>query len=261
VSNAQGLEKIIVEVYYVADSIDASSVAGDGIKENSITYRIYVDMKPGYTLQSVYGAPGHPLVIGTSTHFFNHSIHGHYIPNLVMDPFLSGGTLMLDSWIGMGAASQQKYGILKTNDDTLLHVNNLSKPLLLQAEHPLAGVPLKTRDGLKKPETGLPPRVTQIGLDALLQNLFKAPQNTGYTFKTENGGWGCLGGAQGIDAKENMVLIAQLTTDGDLYVELNLQIGTPDGLVEQYVAGNPAEKEILFPDLIIRRKAFDMLNN
>ncbi|MBL0341816.1 MAG: hypothetical protein IPP71_13305 [Bacteroidetes bacterium] len=101
-AKAQGLEKIIIEKYYITDDKDAQYVGSASIAANTVTYRVFVDMKPGYRLQSVYGAPGHELRLSTSTFFFNHSVFGHFIPNLIMDRQLGITTLMVDSWISMG---------------------------------------------------------------------------------------------------------------------------------------------------------------
>lgn len=247
----QGLEGIIVETYYITDKNDASGSGSESLEENSVTYRIYVDLKPGYRLQSVYGAPGHEMKLRTTTTFYNHSIHGHYISNLVMDKLLPGGALMLDSWISVGAGSQQRYAVLKAEDDTAYTISNLSRPPVLQNINAAIGVPLTFRDGLMVGDT-LPPRVSQIGLEALLDSLFKEPtKGKGFEFITENGGWGCLGGSMGIDPKTNKILIGQFTTTGDFYFEFNLQIGSTDQRVENYVAREPVNKEQLHKDLII----------
>jgi hypothetical protein len=55
-------------------------------------------------------------------------------------------------------------------------------------------------------------------------------------------------GIQGPTAK-NRVLIAQLTTDGKLSFSINLQLISPFGTIDQYVANNPVGKEILFEGL------------
>ena len=52
-ANAQnGLEGIIVEKYYQANSTDVTNSVNNGasplLSTNSITYRVYVDMAPGY---------------------------------------------------------------------------------------------------------------------------------------------------------------------------------------------------------------------
>jgi hypothetical protein len=77
----------------------------------------------------------------------------------------------------------------------------------------------------------------------------------GYEFKTSNGGWGCLGGAMGIDPQSNKVLVGQFTTDGDFYFEFNVQIGSSDLGVEQYVARNPMGTEKLHSGLIVKKQS------
>jgi hypothetical protein len=53
-------------------------------------------------------------------------------------------------------------------------------------------------------------------------------QARGGLIESNNSAWGVLGGVQGA-TEENMVLIAQLTTDGELRYALNVQVRTPDG--------------------------------
>jgi hypothetical protein len=60
-----GLENVYVERYYVSDAIDAAN-SNDPLPAGSVTYRIYADMLPGYTVQTVYGVPAHPLSMTTS---------------------------------------------------------------------------------------------------------------------------------------------------------------------------------------------------
>jgi hypothetical protein len=49
---------------------------------------------------------------------------------------------------------------------------------------------------------------------------------------------------------ENRVLLAQLTTNGKLSFELNLQIGATNGTIIQFVAKNPKGAEIQSKHLI-----------
>ncbi len=252
-SFSQGLDSIIVEKYYVSDKVD-SKLTNGSLPEGSVTYRIYVDMAQGYNLQSVFGSPGHEMILSSSTNFFNHSEHGSYIANLVFDEYLSENDLMLDSWISMGAGSQLRNAILKAEDDTAETFQNTNSPKMLQSKNPKAGIPLIDRDGLLYlPE--MPPRVTQVGLDSLFTLLDKmCTTGKGFNFITSNGGWGCVGGAKGVDSHTNRVCIGQFTTDGDFYFELNIQIGSPEHGVEQYVAKNPQGKERLFTGLIYSSK-------
>ncbi len=75
-------------------------------------------------------------------------------------------------------------------------------------------------------------------------------------FNVKNGAWGCLGGAIGRDSlSNNRLLIAQITTDGELSFELNIQIGKRGSPAENYVAKNPTGKEISLPFLIYQSKS------
>ena len=67
---SQGLENIIIEKYYISDSADSVGSIGN-LPVGSYTYRIYVDMLPGYKFISAYGTSNHNLKFTTSTTFFN----------------------------------------------------------------------------------------------------------------------------------------------------------------------------------------------
>jgi hypothetical protein len=79
-----GLEAIVVEKYYVSDAADnANKVMSGELKPGSVTYRIYVDMKPGFRFQAAFGSPSHPLKISSTQPFFNHSDAGTTHPNIL----------------------------------------------------------------------------------------------------------------------------------------------------------------------------------
>ena len=242
-----GLEGIIIENYYIADVSDAQNTEGGYLKPGSVTYRIYVDLKPMYSLQAVYGIPGHPLKIATTTYFFNNTVYGGATANDVSRLKLDQHTTMLDSWISVGAASDADYGILKSSDTYNSFTN---KNDILKSNNPNAGIPLTKYDGLL---AASPQRVVSLfGIEKKDLDFFNNTNDTaahGQLFTTENGSWASFGGAYGTDTT-NRVLIAQLTTDGQLSFELNLQLGTPFGSTENYYAKNPQGSELQLPDLI-----------
>lgn len=240
-----GLEKIIVEKYYVADSIDARACADGQLRAGSVVYRIFVDMLPAYRFQAAYGVTGHELRIATTTYFYNNE-NGAAIANDVLKNKLEEGTVMLDSWLSVCAGGQNMLAVLKSDDTSKAILN---KDGLLQNADTSAGIPLKIRDGLY-PAT-LVPVVTMFGMDSALLSTFKKTNTKlrGQVFSTDNASWASFGGTIGA-TPDNRVLIAQITTDGELSFELNIQIGVPGGGVENYVARNPVEKEILFNGLI-----------
>ena len=116
----------------------------------------------------------------------------------------------------------------------------------LQNESAVCGIPLQKQDGLMQ---GFAPRVTAFGIDSALRIFNNKTVSSGFT--TSNGSWASLYGSVGIDSLgANRLLIGQFTTDGIFSFELNIQIGTPAGGVENYVAKNATGIEKLLSDLI-----------
>lgn len=240
-----GVEKIIVEKYYISDANDAIAFGGQ-LPVGSVTYRIFVDMLPGYKFQAAFGLPGHELRLATTTSFFNNEEKGAIIPNIIPKYSLEKNTVMLDSWLSVGAAAEGSFGILKADDDGIETIINADG--FLQSTNLSAGIPMKVQDGLM---AGVPKRVSLFGIDSIVNLLFsnKTNMTSGAVLSTTAGSWLCLKGANG-PTTDNRVLIAQLTTDGIFSFELNIQVGAPDGSIQQYVAKDPVGKEILLNDLI-----------
>ncbi|MFM7079385.1 MAG: hypothetical protein ACKOYC_06300 [Bacteroidota bacterium] len=249
-SNAQdGLKGLVVEKYYVTDSSDARLSKTKNLPEGSVTYRVFVDMKPGYQFQACFGSDGHPLKISTTTSFYNHPVYGNNIATLIYDATLSGGTCMLDSWLSTGAASAVHYGIMKADDDTLGTIINALGALKNHDE--TTGLPINTHDGLLRVTPGTPvPKVTAMGIDELLDALKSTESSSnGFEFKTENGTWACMGGSSLERNGSNSVLIGQFTTSGVFSFQLNIQLGKPGGGFEQYVASDPDPGQFVSPTL------------
>jgi len=244
-----GLEGIIVEKYYKSTSADTLANADGGrLPVGSVTYRIFADLLPGYRFQAAYGVPGHELRIQTTTLFFNNEDRGDITPSYTKAQ-AKFNTVMLDSWLSVGAACAGNFGVLKIHDnDSLATVVNAYSPQVLQASDPSCGIPVKDQDGLV---AGSPGVMTVVGLNTEIAVFGSQNDGTnGPVFSSSNGSWACLGGSLGADSMMNHVLIAQITTDGQLSFKLNIQIGTPSGDVENYVAENPIGNEIQIPSLI-----------
>jgi hypothetical protein len=224
-ADKSALENIIVEKYYVSTESDASDTTGGILPKGSITYRIYVDLKPNYTLQAVFGVPSHELFIKTTTEFFNNKLEGKETGDKIDDKKINENTVALDSWVSMAGATKYHFGVPKSDDNngSLITKKSLDKA-----------------DGLI---VGNVPAVAYFGLDLSFFNTPKAN-----TFLTNNGSWATFGGIKG-PTPDNKILIAQLTTDGKLSFELNIQIGTPNGATQQYVAKDPQGNEIKFKGL------------
>jgi hypothetical protein len=260
IMNAQnGLEGIIVEKYYISDANDTLANSTDGkLPVGSVTYRVYADMLPGYKFQALFGLPApdlHPLKFATTTLFFNNESRGAVFPNSNMTQSKSA-TVMLDSWISVGGAttgnvsSPARYGVLKSEDNGLTNVVNTFSPPLLQNADPAAGIPLTVQDGFILGAT-LPKTVTLVGITptdlALIDNTNDILN--GNSFMTDNGSIASLSGSVGPDTIANKVLLGQFTTDGVFSFEFNMQIGTPTGGTQQYVASNPSGTQVVLPSL------------
>ncbi len=239
-----GLEKIIVEKYYVSTSAD--SIGSIGILPvGSTTYRVYVDMLPGYRFQALYGNSDHALKINTSTAFFNNEDRGATTANAIANTKLKTNTVALDSWFSVGASAAGQFGVLKSEDNGAANLLTLNS--LLKNNAAAMGIPLTTQDGN---QAGSPEAVTFVGIDPT-GGIFDASSLQGNAFQTKDGAISALSGAVGPTA-ENRILIGQFTTNGVFTFELNIQIGTPTpGVSEKYVASNPLTGEITIPSLTL----------
>jgi hypothetical protein len=242
------LDSVIVEKYYVSDANDSAASIGT-LPVGSVTYRIYLDMQPSYKFQMAYGNANHPLTINTTTSFFNNEDRGAITPSYTKNQS-KNNTVMLDSWLSAGAACVGTFGVLKSADDGVANVVNADG--ILANTNPAAGIPLTTQDGFLTVTGRTPGVFGTLGIDSAI-SVFDAISQMGNSFTITNGAWYCLAGAMGPDTVSNKILIAQITTEGTFSFQLNIQIGTPSGGTENYVASNPTmyngQMEITIPSL------------
>lgn len=229
------LEGVIVERYYVADSNDAADEDGSAqLVEGAVTYRIFLDMKAGYTLQYISGEVGHPLTFNTTTTFFNNEDRGETWGDAINDIHLNKNTVAIDSWLCMGAASDAHWGILKEDDPDGSVVggpdNNdggsNSEPLGLLSNTDNYPIPLTEADGLLL-TTEPPPALTFLG-----DPFPECFNTTGSSYSSENAGMGVLDTLI-CPTPGNKILVGQFTTDGIFSFCLNVWLHIPDSLVCQ----------------------------
>jgi hypothetical protein len=245
-----GLDSVIVEKYYVSDANDQTVDAiGGTLPLHSVTYRVYVDMKPGYRFQSAYGvdvtpkggspSPGdHELRFSTTTTFFNNIDRGATNPSFTHNN-AKNNTVMLDSWLSIGYATATDYGVMKSEDNSVATVVNADGVLI--NNDPYAGIPLTTQDGLLT-FTATPDQIQMVGISSIVP-VFGDGTANGPLFSTYNGAWSSLSGMVG-PTVTNRVLIGQFTTEGTFCFTLNLQLGTPTpGVSEYWVASGPVSGE------------------
>lgn len=218
------IEDIIIEEYHVVTKQEAEQ--DSNLVEGAVTYRVYIDLAENYELEAVFGNSDHEMMIATSTTFYNQSDRGGNTGYEINRSALNKELLYLDSWITVGAATKYHMGILRSND---------KNGSLLEAKG------FKETDGLKNAKV-YPITVFGLDLELLDENT---PVNA---IETTNGAWAILGSSLEVADDQNRVLIAQLTTGGELSYKLNIQVGN-DCDSEKYVWNDPKEGEHQFVKL------------
>ena len=235
-SKAQ-LEKVIVEKYYVSDANDATDTSGGGVPVGSVTYRIYVDLKPGTVLKRIYGDANHPFSISSSESFFNNILDGQtFGKDFIKGRYLEN-TVALDTWITLGQTAKQGvkyyYGILKDQDTDGSFIggaNNdggsaaVASGLLIN-EDSTCGIPLTSADGMDTLNSA-PTNWYNAGVLDFLSGtdstIFGSlvPMTS---FESSAFELSCSG-VMGTVADSNQVIVAQLTTLGDLAFKINITV-------------------------------------
>ncbi len=242
-NDSLALEGVIVEVYYISDANDASDTDGGSLNEGAVTYRVYADLHPHYEIQAVISVenPEHELLIKTDGAFFNNADRGEVIGQQIRTSRLDENTVALDSWVTIGAASDNHLGIpksLDTDGSIVGGVNNDGGSASIQGgllvnDDEAAGIPLITADGLiagtvTDTKSG---DLLNITLNQLnLNSVFGVNNSSDSLFSNNTGNWYVAGGMQGA-TDENLVLLGQFTTTGNLECRLNLQLRVIDSVM------------------------------
>ncbi|HEY0976500.1 MAG TPA: T9SS type A sorting domain-containing protein [Flavobacteriales bacterium] len=239
------IENVIVETYYISGANDATDTIGGGLAQGSRTYRVHIDLAAGASLRALYGNSDHPLRITSTAPFFNHLDRGRTYGHEINNGALDEGTTALDSWLSLGAASNQRYGIPKADDtdgSIIGGANNdggsaeIAGGLLVENDPAIIHA-LTERDGLTGLNGGvaLPPNFNVTGDDpvTVFRDSTLHPE-----FLSTDVRIGCsTPGVHGPTA-DNIILVAQLTTIGELSFELNIEVQRADGTLLRYVASD-----------------------
>ncbi|HKC69309.1 MAG TPA: hypothetical protein VKG26_13820, partial [Bacteroidia bacterium] len=256
------IEKVIVETYYISDSLDATDTI-DGpsraLPIGSKTYRVYIDLQKGCKLAKIYGNATHALKITSTDTFFNNVdrpafYYGYLMKNVYFRP---NPTLALDSWLTLGLATTTYNGILKTQDTGVSIINpnhtsnwggtaGVSTGLLVNND-PAAGIPITNKDGLMINTYSYTNGFIDQGFKDLTNTdtTVFGPQKRGSQFITNNSYLQQNPGVMGAVPDSNQILVAQLTTKGTLTFELNVVVVDSTGHSIYYVAKNPSGTDTL----------------
>ena len=251
-------EKVIVEKYYVSDANDFTDTSGGIVPNGSTTYRIYIDLAPGSILKKIYGDANHPFEIKSTEVFFNNILDGQTYAKEFLKARYTENTVALDSWLTLGQVARKQgtktyYGILKGQDDDgsfVGGVNNdggsaLIATGLLVNNDPSCGIPLTTADGIDTmsvtPVNWFETGVVEFGTgndSTIFGPLVPKKEFISTAFTLSNSG------VTGVNLDSNQIIIAQLTTKGDLSFKLNLEL-------EQLVNGVPTIVKYVAKDTLL----------
>jgi Secretion system C-terminal sorting domain len=247
------LEKVIVENYYISDANDATDTIGGYLAPGSKTYRIYIDLVKGSVLKKMYGDTNHVLRFTSTDYFFNNKSDGESFGKDFAKNRLLENTVALDTWITLGqttrTSTKTNFGVLKIddNDGSFIGGSNndggsatIASGLLNNAD-PLAGIPLTINDGMDT-LISLPSSWGDYGINDLVTQTDSTIFGSvipGMEFKSTIQGAGIFNsGVMGVVPDSNQILVAQLTTLGDISFELNIEIADSAGTIIRYVAND-----------------------
>ena len=252
------IENVIVEKYYVSDANDFTDTSGGIVSMGSTTYRIYIDLAPGSILKKIYGDPNHPFEITSTEVFFNNILDGKSFGKDLTKVSLSENTVALDSWLTLGQVPKKQgtktyYGILKNQDDDgsfIGGINNdggssLIATGLLINNDPSCGIPLIVSDGIDT-MTVTPNSWSDAGVvdftsgndSTIFGSLVPKKEFISTGFSLSNSG------VTGVNLDSNQIIIAQLTTKGDLSFKINLEL-------EELVNGEPTLVKYVAKDTLL----------
>jgi hypothetical protein len=252
------LEGLLVETYYVSDSLDATDTTGGQLMEGEVTYRIYLDLAVGSRLLSIFGDDEHPFIIGSTRRLFNNvdgASFGYDIPKVSYE----SNTVALDSYLTLGKNGFQGlknyFGVPKAQDTDGSFIGGLNNDGgsslidggLLTNDDPLAGVPLTESDGMDTLELAIADWFSfgvvdfASGADTSIFSYEAADS----VFSSNQFILQCEG-VYGVEPDSNRVLIAQLTTTGEISFRLNARVLTDEGDTLIYVGTNFLDQPTMF---------------
>lgn len=260
-SQAQ-IENVIVEKYYISDDFDGLDTNGGHLLPGSVTYRIYVDLPKGNKLLRIYGDKNHPFILQSTAPIFNHKNEGLSFGKDFKKGRYSNNTIALDSWLTLGQICKSDtngtyYGIPKDQDTDGSFIGGTNNdggsaalPFgLLANRDTKAGIPITRNDGNQ-----LIKNVISLTEDYGIKAFFGDKDDStifgsivpGNSFKSTDF-FLKNAGIIGPDSSKNQILIAQVTTTGELSFAFNIE-------VLENINGVPTKVQYVSNDSILVQK-------
>lgn len=245
----EALKKVLVETYYISDANDATDTTGGHLEIGSTTYRVFVQLQKDFKLKAIYGDANHELNFTSTAVFFNNKDRGKTFAKDISKSNFQSNTTALDTWLTLGQSTKTStstyFGVLKSQDQSGSFIGGTNNDGgsasipggLLINNNSAMGIPLTTEDGMDTMNV-LPTNWLSNGFINLVSGADSSIFGSLKTGKTFSSNDAILqnSGVTGVDRDSNVILIAQLTTKGEITFALNLEVLTPDGATLKYVA-------------------------
>ena len=237
------LENVIVEKYYIADSADVADTTNGVLEKGAVTYRVYIDLKPGYKLTKLFGSADHTFRIASDAPFYNH-VDGKTFAYDFTKSSYGTNTLGLDTWLTLGETTRKSSktygGVLKSSDKDGSFIGGTNNDSdLLSNEDPEAGIPVTKSDGMAiittVPTNWLNYGILDVNSGTNDDSTIFGSLKRGMEFKSNILQFS-NSGVTGVDPDSNQILVAQLTTKGKLSFDLNIEVLKPDNKIITFVA-------------------------
>lgn len=233
VSAQEAVEGVIVDRVAVTSARDLGVQVDNG-DTLFTTYRVYIDLAPEFKMQAVFGNEQHPLILGATGMTYNTPVRGVATGNFIDPRKLLNDNLIRDSFITIAAVSNWYCGIPLERD--------------IDGNQVCDGLPRETSSWCALEKDGLA-EFKPIDVELVFVEFEGLGKESGsFSLYSTNGAWASRMGATGAD-EENTVLVAQITTNGELYFSLNLQLAHQEGGTVQHVATNAKPNQYLTPAL------------
>lgn len=258
------IEKVIIERYYVSDTKDATdtAVGGRHLPVGSTTYRIYIDLMPGNKLKKIFGDVNHALKFSSTAPFFNRADDLADGDITLAKDFSKASygfnTTALDTWITLGQTAKKQgtkyfFGVLKDQDTDGSFIGGKNNDGgsdsviggLLTNTTSTMGIPLTTADGMGTVAIAtLGTFTTSLWPSAgfaIADSTIFSNEKISSSFVSHKAFLANSVGVKGLVPDSNQILVAQLTTIGEIAFELNIQVDVLENGVYKlhtYVANN-----------------------
>ena len=233
------LQNLFIEKYYISDTDDATDTTGGILPEGSTTYRIYAKLLPGSAVSKIFGDANHAFTISSSAPFFNHATEGKSFGKDFLKPRLGESLVALDTYLTIGQVAKQGpntyFGLPKNQDTNGSFIggsnsdggSEMLPQGLMNNQNNEMGLALTQVDGIDTMVTAAATWSNFLTSDYLtfgIDSTIFGSVVPGYSYESNQFYLTPSVPYSGVVADSNHVMLAQLTTAGEISFNINLEV-------------------------------------